>query len=598
MKKNLTTIKVVIAVMALSFSFIACEEEFTTIGTNVIGSANFEVSSIGYDVVTYNKKLNPVQTNGLSSNLLGVYNDPIYGTSRANIVSQLVLNEYTTGTNIKLDSVVLRIPYFSASETDDEGITTYSLDSVYGNADATMRLSVYRNNFFLRDFDPDSNFEESQKYYSDGSTSDGNTIPQSELEFEEIAVIDDFNLSSEEIVLMELNDEGEMVETQTLEPSLRIVLTDEEDLQYWQETIFDKMEDTELSNSNNFKDYFRGIFLKLEQTEADSFMVMLNMASSSANIQMHYTSISAFDDEDEDAIPDTVDADIGNDGVTDDDVTDTDGDGIIDSADMDEDGDGEDDEGKVDINNDGFDDNSVGVINSSITLNFSGNTVSLYDNDFSMPLQDGDQINGDDKLYLKGGEGSMAIIDLFNPEDLDNNGISDELEDIKDFYRDDDGPIKIINEANLVFYEDESLLNPDDHENDRLYVYDVKNNFYLIDYSQDVVSAATPINSVLNHLGERYTDEAGNNKFKIRITEHINNLIYKDSTNTKLGMVISTNVNSVNNADILDTTEEDDLNKVPSGAVLSQQGTILYGNNASDPIKKVKLEIFFTNPNE
>ena len=525
MKKNLTTIKVVIAVMALSFSFIACEEEFTTIGTNVIGSANFEVSSIGYDVVTYNKKLNPVQTNGLSSNLLGVYNDPIYGTSRANIVSQLVLNEYTTGTNIKLDSVVLRIPYFSASETDDEGITTYSLDSVYGNADATMRLSVYRNNFFLRDFDPDSNFEESQKYYSDGSTSDGNTIPQSELEFEEIAVIDDFNLSSEEIVLMELNDEGEMVETQTLEPSLRIVLTDEEDLQYWQETIFDKMEDTELSNSNNFKDYFRGIFLKLEQTEADSFMVMLNMASSSANIQMHYTSISAFDDEDEDAIPDTVDADIGNDGVTDDDVTDTDGDGIIDSADMDEDGDGEDDEGKVDINNDGFDDNSVGVINSSITLNFSGNTVSLYDNDFSMPLQDGDQINGDDKLYLKGGEGSMAIIDLFNPEDLDNNGISDELEDIKDFYRDDDGPIKIINEANLVFYEDESLLNPDDHENDRLYVYDVKNNFYLIDYSQDVVSAATPINSVLNHLGERYTDEAGNNKFKIRITEHINNLI-------------------------------------------------------------------------
>ena len=75
----------------------------------------------------------------------------------------MILSEKTIGVNVQLDSVVLTIPYFSDSEQDDEGVTTYELDSVYGNADATMKLSIFRNNYFLRDFDPDSNFEQRQK---------------------------------------------------------------------------------------------------------------------------------------------------------------------------------------------------------------------------------------------------------------------------------------------------------------------------------------------------------------------------------------------------------------------------------------------------
>ena len=205
------------------------------------------------------------------------------------------------------------------------------------------------------------------------------------------------------------------------------------------------MDDIELSNSNNFKDYFRGLYVKLEQNSADSFMTMLDLGSSTANLQLHYTSITSFLDEDEDGIPDTVDADIGNDGITDDDKLDTDGDGIIDDADMDADNDGMVDEDKIDINNDGYNDDNVAVLNESVKLNFSGNSVNLFDNNYSIMLADGDMINGDEKLYLKGGEGSMAIIDLFGGVD------SDEFIEFK-LHQDE----WIINEANLIIYEDEN----------------------------------------------------------------------------------------------------------------------------------------------
>ena len=68
-----------------------------------------------------------MQTNNLSSNLLGVYNDPLFGTTTANLVTQVNLatgsQGRTYGVNIRLDSIVLTIPYFSsinASEPTEE----------------------------------------------------------------------------------------------------------------------------------------------------------------------------------------------------------------------------------------------------------------------------------------------------------------------------------------------------------------------------------------------------------------------------------------------------------------------------------------------
>ena len=615
MKKILNALKTVTTITVLLLAFNACDKDFTTIGTNVIGNDHFDAKDTTYATIAYNKKLDPVQTNNLTSNLFGFYND-IYGKSSANIVSQISLASSESGVNIQLDSVALSIPYYSHidsdNSTDDEGNTNYILDSIYGNVGdsgnslASMKLSIFRNNYFLSNYDPETDFEDFQKYFSNGSASAGSTIPIAELESEliyESPVGVFFEFKTDQIVFEEENEDGEMEESELLTPRLIVLFKEgggntegvyySENIQFWQEAIMDKMEDEELSNTNNFNNYFRGIYLKLEESSEEGAMAMLDFGS--ANITLYYHSIPGTDT-DEDGIPDTYDADADGDNQIDDDKTDTDGDGVADEADIDQ-------TGGVDEDGDGFDDDVVVYTNKTIVLNFSGNRINIFDNNFTMTLDDGNPDLGDEKLYLKGGEGSMAVVKLFEGENIDEDESSDNAFEAfkKDFVEvDEDGNFlrskRLVNEANLVFYEDENQVFINDHEFDRLYMYDLKNNQPMIDYFYDSSSITSPYYSINNHLGVRDGDD-GNKKFKIKITEHINNILLRDSTNTKLGLVISNNVNSIQNAQILGATSDDDVTTVPTGAVLSPKGTVLYGNNTTNAEKQVKLEIFYTEPN-
>src|SRR5690606_9071449 len=102
-----------------------------------------------------------------------------------------------------------------------------------------------------------------------------------------------------------------------------------------------------LSNLSNFKNYFRGLYLKAEAVDNDGQMVLLNLAN--ANITIHYTY------------------------------------GAEDSR-----------------------------LQSTYTLNFSGNILNTFINNFNEPLENGNATEGDATLYLKGTEGSMAVVDLFS----------------------------------------------------------------------------------------------------------------------------------------------------------------------------------------
>ena len=45
-------------------------------------------------------------------------------------------------------------------------------------------------------------------------------------------------------------------------------------------------------------------------------------------------------------------------------------------------------------------------------------------------------------------------------------------------------------------------------------------------------------------------------KYKLRLTEHLNNILVRDSTNVKLGLYVSTNVNDIQQADVLDSEDD------------------------------------------
>ena len=539
MKKRNIVLKNIILTIFIFGGFIACDKDFASLDSDVINpdnAINFSTDVEEYPIITYNHEIGPVRTNGLSSYLLGYSFDPVFGASTSNFVSQISPSVFdpTFGDNIVLDSVILTVPYFSRLiETDSIGNGTYEIDSIFGNT--PIKLSIFENNYFLRDFDLNSEFSDKQKYFSNRSTSETNFISPSELEGELFYENDQFLPRKEEIILTVIDTTtNEPLISNRLAPAIRVNLYDpDENDTFWQNLIFDKEVEPELSNLNNFLNYFRGIYFKVESADINGTLMMLDFTSADANITLYYTS----DVETE---------------------TDTDTEATQEAG--------------------------------TYILNFIGNQVNFFDNNF-FPIPTGDEINGDEKLFLKGGEGFMAIINLFNGDD---EGNSPEFEEFKNNYNENGTVKRLINEAYLEFYVDQTTVQS--QEPDRLYIFDLNNNITLIDYVFD--QSVNETTTKLDHLVplQRVDDDPDGQgiKYKIRITQHLNNLAFKDSTNVKLGLVVTTNVASINNFELQDQTGI--LKSLVSGEILSPRSTVLHGNNTPNQDKKVTFKIYYTEP--
>jgi hypothetical protein len=68
----------------------------------------------------------------------------------------------------------------------------------------------------------------------------------------------------------------------------------------------------------------------------------------------------------------------------------------------------------------------------------------------------------------------------------------------------------------------------------------------------------------------------------------------RDSTNFKLGLVVTSNAGAANTREFLSPT---DVEGVPIGTVLTPKSIVLHGNNSPDAAKSVKFNIYYTEPN-
>ena len=537
----------------------SCDKDFTSIDSDVISAENainFNTSSIDYPIVASNLRLNPVKSNNLPSFMLGYNNNPFYGESKASFLGQIVPAEFSPsfGENVVLDSVVLTIPYYSRGvETSEEGDISYEIDSVYGST--ATKLYVYKSNFYLRDFNPSGDFSDSQNYYSNGALSNSESINQAEIEAEllyESGILgdgsDDFIPSSERIDLTSLDSLGETYVSSSIAPAIRLKLNNPND-NFWQSLFFENEGNPELINPNTFKEFFRGLYIKADGVNSDGSMMLLNFASSNTKLTIHYTSETSTD-------------------------SDTDSGGT-----------------------------STETISSQneYVLNFTDNLVNIYENNFLVDVSNSNTIDGDERIYLKGGEGYMSTVDLFGGDIQDENGeMVNAFEHFKNSFYDEENEIanKIINEAYIEFFVDQTQ--DIGSEPDRIYLYNFEQNTALIDYFLDQSVSSTTINAKINHLepltrdGDSITGEGV--KYKIRITEHLNNLILRDSTNAKLALVVTSNVGSIDNFSILNSGEED--RDFPSGAILTPKGTVLHGSQSEDIDKRPRIKIYYTDPNE
>ncbi|GGB78503.1 hypothetical protein GCM10007424_18300 [Flavobacterium suaedae] len=509
--------------------FVGCDSDYSDVGADII-DADIHHDFLHYEanVAAYDAPTGAVQTNNLPLNSLGIYNNPVFGKTIASFVTQVELSTANpTLTDPVIDSVYLYVPYFSRyEETDTSGNNIYTLDSVYGNTDARFRLRVYENNYYLRSTNPGSEDDATQRYYSDQKdlieNNKGTLVLNNN---SDVSQNEEFSVSAEE-VKRTYGTENTVAEK--FSPGIFMYL----DNDFFQTKVLDG--GANLLNNNVFKEYFRGIYFQVEQIGDEAVLAVPRFDE--GTITIRYNDI------------------------------------------------------KLDINGDAvIEDGEIQRESKKLTLNLSGNTVNFFENTFATPyseaITNSDEVNGDDRLYIKGGVGSMGIINILSDEDIAQL----QSERI------------LVNEANLVFHVDKDAM-ANAKEPMRVYLYDLTNETILYDYRIDGTS-----NSFNPKYGKyiyggllSYDDSDRGDYYKLRITNHINNIINNDSTNVKLGLVVTENINVVSNATLKTpfTTSETEVKKLPVSSVIHPFGTVLYGSNSSVPEdKRLKLEIFYTKPN-
>lgn len=509
--KNL--LPIVGAILFITIAISSCQDDISSIGSEILGDqVPNGILDDSQTIISYSRKMGPVQSNRLPAYQFGVYNDPVYGKSTVNLLSQLTLerSDPKFGDSAVVDSVFVYLPYFSKATTVDS-LTTYELDSIYGGS--PINVSILASNYFLREYDPATGFQEFQNYYTNQSpTFEQHLGP-------ELVYHENFVPSKEGFVF----NKGEDNEVK-LGPGLRVKL----DSTFFQEKIIDMAGTEELRNSNNFKNYLRGIYFKVNSPTNDGSLFIFDAAAAYISIYYNYK--------------ETIDATERKNGV--------------------------------------------------FKLNFGGINVNTFENELPGPiqtaLQNPNTQTGEENLYIRGGDGIISVVELFG-KDLDNNGVADDLELLR-------SKKLIINEANLIFYVNQDLITGGASEPERIIIYDLKNSNVLADYNSDQTNGLEPIKAFTNHYGrlERGSDDKGK-YYKLKITDHISNLINKDSTNVPLGIVVSQNV-SIRTTQKLETPIDPDIKQIPASSVISPQGTILYGNAASNQDKRLKLQIYYTEP--
>ena len=590
----------------------SCDKDFNEIGTDIVGGDNDHYlfdNYTGVTVKTYNQKLDAIASNNLPINPLGIFDNPAFGTTTASFVTQLELGTVNpTFNNVDpeeydllptvIDSVILEVPYFSKlKSTDSDGKKTYRLDSIYGVSESKFKLSIYQSNFFLRDLDPGQSLVGQQLFYTDNQDIENNKIP---------VLLNDtpdndqtnypnnsdghenskFYFDKREHKTTVKDEDGEEVATRSV-PSMRLNLN--------KSVFYNKILNApsgQLANNAVFKNYFRGLYFKAESIGNPGNMAMMNFKG--GKVTIYYNE----------------------------DRKNTDSQGVI----------------------------TYTRLYKTLALNMTGNTVSLQSNSNESAAYQAATSSTTEasKLYLKGGQGSIAVIDIFGATDLYKykpaldgsgnqikdaegnllylkaitpNNVSDELDDLRYGNVNSDGSsiyyskarTWLINEANLTFYVDKiSMLNVKSVEPNRVMLYDLNNNRVLIDYALDGTTNGTyPKRNKFVHGGillnedgtitkqkkDETTGEVSSkgHKYKIRLTNHIRNLIKNDSTNVRLGLAVTESINNAAFSKL--KTPNSNTNSAPTMSVLSPVGTILYGSGIDAPAdKRLKLEIYYTKP--
>ncbi len=559
--------------IALVFVITSCDKKFNDVGAEVLPPNSFQAKKITYPVGVSHSLVNTVQTNNPTVLHLGQRKDNLFGTTNAGIVSQLSLSTYAPKFGVKtaqeetqesfneqetVTNVWLEIPFFTNqndadgdglidiydiddndpnSDSDGDGVSDsaelnngtdptnpdtdgdgipdgqdtesvhpnpdkmlYAVDSLFGQREALFNVEVHKLSYFLRQLDPNLNFEQNQAYYSDF---DSNLHKELSLANEEI------QLNLEEIVIDDAAN---------LSPRLRVPLDNAE----FQQLLINKEGQVELSSIEDWQNYFRSISI---ETSGFSAPLLMLFDLSRMAIRVSYTYKAEIEDDN---------------GVVS--ITDIPSDFLI----------------------------NAGVIRFNTIEKTTAPSAALNAIVSSADVK---------QIALGGGLGSVATVSLFEDNEV--------LEALK-------GKPWLLNEANLTFHLDQQAVDQYDLSiPERIYVYNALTNAPIVDFSLDG-SASTDLTKLI--YGGYFTEEDESKYYKIRITDHLRNIIMNDSINAPLRISLANAFNTQATVPMAQV-KDSEVDKVPSGAVAAPKSVVFVGPNPSDSALadiKLQLEVYYT----
>lgn len=521
----------------------ACESDFTEAGSNIVGDGKFDIVSYTVkDIKAYNQPYGAVDGSRLNETSFGYIKNGLFGESSNNLVVQVLDNGNTfafVNDNPIVDSVYVYLPYFSQFDKVENDENKYKLKNTYG--DGTFNLEVYQNGYYLNNEDITAGG--SLKFYSNTlGLFDAQKVNAKPLNNSSDATQNkQFTFSKREKTIYKTDDKGDVIRDEAsgkplvkerLAPGMWLDL----DKAYFQDFI--EKNKAELGNSSSFNNLFRGLLFKANGNGSKGMAGLVDITKGKLVIILR-------DDKKETTTKEAVEKQ-----------------------------------------------------RKEITLTFApnGNTstkfnVNLYNNsndeEYKAKIASANSEKGDEFLYLRGGEGSIAIIDLLRSNDFE------ELKRLKE-------EKVLINEAYLTIFVDRNQMNGLPNP-ERLFLYDYDNAIPLSDFTSDNMTTAQSIKSGYNGIFVKEDQE--NNKegnyYKFKITDHVRGVI-RNETNAspKLALTVANNFANAGYSmqsleTPIDNTPKTTLT-IPSLSLSCPIGTVLHGPKTTDSDKKMKLEIFYT----
>ena len=591
--------------IGLIFLTGSCEEELVTIGDSLVGEEPFASGKAVYDVYAFNRNIEAVPTNQLPVYQLGVFSDPIYGRTEGSITSQLSLvstsgvqffGRYTQlreetdpdipNENETIREVILYLPYFlnqnsdndldgvvnsldadpedPNSDSDGDGLTDLEEqsrgtdplnpdtdgDGIGDAEDEVTPLNIFPQRRELDSIygnrDAQFNFEVTRSTYFLRDLNPDSGFQQEEPYYSNQSFGPEFfadelyegilEISDEEILIFDEDDpeteeDESLLVVERIQPGIRVAL----DPDFFQTNFLDKEGDPELLSDANFKDFIRGLHLVLTPID-DDVMILFDLTRARLNVEYVY---DAFEGEDVNKVEATQELRLLSGG----------GNQLI----------------------------QGNAVNSLLSEAYPGEISETFTTGENRPE---DNVS---RIYLKGGAGTYAELELF-----DLLGGGEAINEIRE-------KNWVINEANLVFYVDRERLDAAGvtEEPPRLNLFNAETNQPLYNLRTETNFEDSPFGVFLNFGGLLERSGGKGVKYKVRITEHINNIILRDSANATLGLTFTADIRVAGLSDVLlpDNTEIE----LPVGSGISPLGTVLYGSNVdeADP-NRLRLEIYYT----